>query len=85
MTGEKPSANCEIKLAKPMTPQAAAAFLGLDEKTITRWARKAYLPGHPLGEGKRKYWRFLESELSDWLAAQINRDSGATTKEAGTA
>jgi predicted site-specific integrase-resolvase len=64
-----------------MTPQAAAAFLGLDEKTITRWARKAYLPGHPLGEGKRKYWRFIESELSDWLAVQTNRDWAAKTEE----
>jgi hypothetical protein len=53
MTGENASANREIKLVKPMTPRAAAAFLGLDEKTITRWARKGYLPGHPLGEGKR--------------------------------
>jgi hypothetical protein len=73
--------NHETKLIKPMTPQAAAAFLGLDEKTITRWARKAYLPGHPLGEGKRKYWRFIESELSDWLAVQTNRDWAAKTEE----
>ena len=73
--------NHETKLIKPMTPQAAAAFLGFDEKTITRWARKAYLPGHPLGEGKRKYWRFIESELSDWLAVQTNRDWAAKTEE----
>lgn len=81
MTGEKASANREIKLVNPMTPQAAAAFLGLDEKTITRWARRGYLPAHPLGEGKRKFWRFLESELSDWLAAQTNQDGNAQTRE----
>jgi predicted site-specific integrase-resolvase len=81
MTGEKASAKGEIKLVRPMTPRAAAAFLDLDEKTITRWARKGYLPGHPLGEGKRKFWRFIESELSDWLAMQTNRDGAATTKE----
>jgi hypothetical protein len=45
----------------------------LDDKTIIRWAGKGYLPGHPLGEGKRKFWRFLESELSDWLALKTNR------------
>ena len=62
---------------KPMTPEGAADFLGLDPKTVTRWARKAYLPGHPLGEGKRKFWRFLESELADWLAEKTNGDNAA--------
>ena len=41
--------------------------------TITRWARQGYLPAHPLGEGKRKFWRFIESELSEWLEAKSNR------------
>jgi excisionase family DNA binding protein len=55
-----------------MTPSEAAAYLGLDVKTITRWARQGYLPAHPLGEGKRKFWRFFESELREWLAAKTN-------------
>ena len=58
--------------AKPMDPKAAAEFLGLDVKTITRWARQGYLPAHPLGEGKRKFWRFLEAELTEWLSAKTN-------------
>jgi len=53
-----------------MTPQQVAAFLGLDDKTVTRWARKRYLPAHPMGEGKKKYWRFFEHELLTWLLAQ---------------
>jgi excisionase family DNA binding protein len=56
-----------------MTPQQAAAFLGLDDKTITRWARKHYLPAHPMGEGKKKYWRFFEHELLAWLLSQSDR------------
>ena len=56
----------------PMTPLQAAAFLGLDDKTITRWARKRYLPAHPMGEGKRKFWRFFEHELVAWLNTQTN-------------
>ncbi|MGP8260086.1 MAG: helix-turn-helix domain-containing protein [Acidobacteriaceae bacterium] len=60
-----------------MTPQEAADFLGLDEKTVTRWARSGYLPGHPIGEGKRKYWRFLESELREWLLAKSNERMAA--------
>lgn len=59
--------------SRPMTPREAAAFLGLDVKTITRWARLGYLPAHPLGEGKRKFWRFLLEELKEWLAAKTNR------------
>jgi hypothetical protein len=54
-----------IRSAQPMTPQQAAHFLELDVKTITRWARKSYIPAHPLGEGKRKFWRFFEHELLD--------------------
>lgn len=58
---------------QPMTPAAAATYLGLDVKTVTRWARQGYLPAHPLGEGKRKFWRFFETEISEWLAAKTNR------------
>ena len=55
---------------RPLTPQQAAEFLGLDDKTITRWARKGYLPAHPMGQGKKKYWRFFEDQLVDWLLNQ---------------
>ena len=55
---------------RPLTPQQVAEFLGLDDKTITRWARKGYLPAHAMGEGKRKFWRFFEHELLAWLFEQ---------------
>ncbi len=55
-----------------MGPREAAEHLRLDEKTVSRWAQKGYLSAHPLGEGKRKFWRFLEHELVDWLNAQKN-------------
>jgi excisionase family DNA binding protein len=72
MTSQADAANAVTRASKPLTPRDAATFLGLDEKTITRWCRKGYLPAHPLGEGKRKFWRLLESELSAFLAAQTN-------------
>ena len=53
-----------------MNPRDAASFLGMDEKTVTRWARCGYLPAHPLGEGKRKFWRFVEAELEEWLLSK---------------
>lgn len=62
----------EAHSLRPMTPQQTAAFLGLDDKTITRWARQGYIPAHPLGNGKRKFWRFFEHELVAWLDSQTN-------------
>lgn len=59
-----------------LTPEVAADYLGLDPRTVTRWARENYLPAHPLGEGKKKFWRFSLHELSEWLENQKNaRDS----------
>jgi excisionase family DNA binding protein len=55
-----------------LTPPQAADLLGCDDKTITRWSRKGYIPAHPMGEGKKKYWRFFEDELIDWLMGQTN-------------
>jgi hypothetical protein len=42
----------------------------MDKRTLVRWARIGYVPAHPLGEGKRKLWRFLEHELLDWVESQ---------------
>ncbi len=69
---ESQAGDSSPRYSRPMDPREAAEYLRLDEKTITRWARKGYIPAHPLGEGKRKFWRFLEHELIDWLNAQTN-------------
>jgi excisionase family DNA binding protein len=59
---------------KFMTPEEAAAFLGgLNSRTVTRWAREGYLPSYPIGEGKRRLWRFTETDLSTWM---ISRRTG---------
>ena len=55
-----------------LTPFQAAELLECDDKTITRWARQGYIPAHPIGQGKKKYWRFFEDELIAWLTAQKN-------------
>jgi len=72
-----PEAIENFGVLKPLTPVGAAQYLGLDVKTITRWARQGYLPAHPLGEGKRKFWRFLVSELAAWLTARTNNPGPA--------
>ncbi len=51
-----------------LTPEEASCYLGgFNSRTITRWAREGYLPAYPIGEGRRRYWRFLEGELEAWL------------------
>lgn len=54
-----------------LDPEQAAAFLGgLNSRTVTRWAREGYLPAYPIGEGKRRLWRFLESDLERWMLSR---------------
>jgi predicted DNA-binding transcriptional regulator AlpA len=48
----------------------AAAILRMDSRTLVRWARLGQVPSHPMGEGRRKLWRFLEHELIEWLQAR---------------
>ena len=45
----------------------AAQVLRMDSRTLVRWARLGQVPAHPLGEGKRRLWRFIETELISWL------------------
>ena len=48
---------------------AAGKFLGLHPATVQRLARDSALPGHPVRGCARRRWRFLLSELSEWLKA----------------
>lgn len=60
-----------------LTPEEAAEYLGgLNSRTVTRWAREGYLPAIPIGEGKRRLWRFLESDLEKWM---LSRRTGRIT------
>lgn len=47
--------------------EEAAALIKMDSRTLLRWARLGYVPAHPLGEGKRRLWRFIEDELLEWF------------------
>jgi hypothetical protein len=45
----------------------AGEFLSLRPRRILELARAKQLPAHPVGEGKRKQWRFRLSELANAL------------------
>jgi excisionase family DNA binding protein len=42
----------------------AAKFLSLTRRRILELARDGKLPGHPIGDGTRRMWRFRLSELA---------------------
>ena len=46
-----------------VSPEEAAAFLKTNRLKVIRMARSGLLPAHPLGDGKRRQWRFKLSEL----------------------
>jgi excisionase family DNA binding protein len=48
----------------------AGEFLKLHPATVQRLAREGTLPGHPVTQGKRRKWRFLLSELKEWLSSE---------------
>jgi len=59
-----------------LKPDEAAALLQMDARTLVKWARQGYVPSHPLGEGKRRLWRFFEDELLQWVGAQGGNRKG---------
>lgn len=56
-----------------LNPVEAADLLQMDARTLVKWARLGYVPSHPLGEGKRRLWRFFEEELVTWVRDQDGR------------
>lgn len=72
-----PAEGSQPTRSRILTPEGAAEFLSIDVRTATRWAREGYLPAHPLGEGKRKFWRFYLHELDSWLSARTNQREAA--------
>ena len=51
-----------------------ARMLGLDRKTVQQMARDGVIPAYPLGEGTRKTWRFLPSEIHEWMQGRVNSE-----------
>ena len=45
-----------------------ASFIQLTRRRILELAReKGGIPSHPIGTGQRRVWRFLLSEVHQWL------------------
>jgi hypothetical protein len=48
----------------------AAEFLLLTRRRVLELARSGKLPGHPVGDGVRRVWRFRLSEIADELVME---------------
>jgi len=59
----------------------ASRFLGLNRRTVLKMAREYVIPAHPLGEGARKQWRFLLSELDEWLRKRVNSPASVLSRK----
>ena len=55
----------------------AARFLQLTPRRVKGLARSGRIPAHPIGEGARKVWRFLLSELYQHM---VSRRTGSTCR-----
>jgi Helix-turn-helix domain len=52
----------------------AAAFLLITRRHLLEMARAGELPGHPIGCGRRKTWRFRLSEIADAISTEKRYD-----------
>lgn len=60
----------------------AAAYLSMSRKTLLKKARAGRLPAHPIGDGRKKMWRFRISELDRWMQTEVTSGSdGGRSKE----
>lgn len=57
----------------------AAQFLSLTRRRVLDLARARKLPGHPIGDGARRMWRFRLSEIAAAIAPRQN--SGFISRE----
>lgn len=64
--------------------EGAAEFLRINRRRLLGMARNGSVPAHPIGNGKRKTWRFRLSELEKAITKPRtdvgNRDSAYDQK-----
>jgi hypothetical protein len=59
----------------------AALFLHYSERSVMQMARVGKIPAHPFGDGPRKRWFFLISELADFLRGRVNSPDGEADRD----
>jgi len=50
----------------------AGSFLHIKPRTLKKLAREGSVPAHPRGDGQRRRWLFLLSELDAWMRGRVH-------------
>ena len=61
-SGFEPYVRCDV----------AAEYIDIHPKTVEKMAREGGIPAHPVCIGRRSSWRFLISELDNWMRARVS-------------
>lgn len=62
-------------------PERAAEFLAIRPRQLLVLARANILPGHPIGTGKRRVWRFRLSELAAIVTRKVDSRSAVPNSQ----
>jgi Helix-turn-helix domain len=72
----------EVSLEPFVDTTRAAEFLSVKPRWLLGLARAGKIPAHPLGDGKRRVWRFRLSELAHAISSKVA--SGSTPSYGST-
>jgi hypothetical protein len=64
--------------------EEAALFLHYSPRSVKQMARDGKIPAHPFGDGARKHWFFLISELAEFLRRRVNSLHGEADRDKTT-
>ncbi len=62
--------NSELILEPFVDATRAAEFLGIKPRRLLEMARARQIPGHPIGTGARRTWRFRLTEIAKAIGAR---------------
>lgn len=60
------------QIEKFIEAEDAAPFVCISERHLKKLAREGKVPAHPRGDGQRRRWLFLLSELDTWMRGRVN-------------
>ena len=62
--------NFELNLEPFVDATRAAEFLGIKPRRLLEMARAGEIPGHPIGTGARRTWRFRLTEIAQTVGSR---------------
>ena len=79
--GENPSEFHNGKIEQFVEAEDAAPFLKMSAEYLKKLARAGEIPAHPRGDGQRRRWLFLISELAQWMKSRVNSANAPCTEK----